>query len=99
MQDHKRAVVVGQHSYGKASVQSLIPLPDGSGLRLTVAHYYTPNGRMIHRDGKNKNWGIMPDIVVDVKPETGGQALRAVGDDLRQGQEAGVCGQARGDGP
>ncbi len=70
MQDHKRAVVLGQRSYGKASVQSLIPLPDGSGLRLTVAHYYTPNGRMIHRDGKNKNWGILPDIEVDVTPET-----------------------------
>jgi carboxyl-terminal processing protease len=70
MQDHKRAVVVGQRSYGKASVQSLIPLPDGSGLRLTVAHYFTPNGRMIHRDGKNKNWGIMPDIAVEVTPET-----------------------------
>ena len=69
MQDHKRAVVVGQRSYGKASVQSLIPLPDGSGLRLTVAHYFTPNGRMIHRDGKNKNWGILPDIEVDVTPE------------------------------
>ena len=70
MQDHKRAVVVGERSYGKASVQSLIPLPDGSGLRLTVAHYFTPNGRMIHRDGKNKNWGIMPDIEVVVTPET-----------------------------
>lgn len=70
MQDHKRAVVVGQRSYGKASVQSLIPLPDGSGLRLTVAHYFTPNGRMIHRDGKNQHWGIMPDIEVDVTPET-----------------------------
>lgn len=69
MQDHKRAVVLGERSYGKASVQSLIPLPDGSGLRLTVAHYFTPNGRMIHRDGKNKNWGIMPDIEVDVTPE------------------------------
>jgi len=69
MQDHKRAVVVGQRSYGKASVQSLIPLPDGSGLRLTVAHYFTPNGRMIHRDGKNKEWGIQPDIAVDVTPE------------------------------
>jgi carboxyl-terminal processing protease len=70
MQDHKRAVVLGQRSYGKASVQSLIPLPDGSGLRLTVAHYFTPNGRMIHRDGKNKNWGILPDIQVEVTSET-----------------------------
>jgi carboxyl-terminal processing protease len=70
MQDHKRAVVVGQRSYGKASVQSLIPLPDGSGLRLTVAHYFTPAGRMIHRDAKNKNWGISPDIAVEVAPDT-----------------------------
>jgi carboxyl-terminal processing protease len=69
MQDHKRAVIVGQRSYGKGSVQSLIPLPDGSGLRLTVARYYTPSGRSIHHDDKNKNWGIQPDIAVDVSPD------------------------------
>lgn len=69
MQDHKRAVVVGERSFGKASVQSLIPLPDGSGLRLTVARYYTPSGRAIHRDEKNKTGGITPDIVVPVTPE------------------------------
>lgn len=69
MQDHKRAVVVGERSFGKASVQSLIPLPDGSGLRLTVARYYTPAGRSIHRDEKNKTGGIVPDIVVPVTPE------------------------------
>lgn len=69
MQDHKRAVVVGERSFGKASVQSLIPLPDGSGLRLTVARYYTPSGRSIHRDEKNKTGGILPDIVVPVTPE------------------------------
>lgn len=69
MQDHKRAVVVGERSFGKASVQSLIPLPDGSGLRLTVARYYTPSGRAIHRDDKNKTGGITPDIVVPVTPE------------------------------
>ena len=69
MQDHKRAVVVGERSFGKASVQSLIPLPDGSGLRLTVARYYTPAGRSIHRDEKNKTGGIVPDIVVPVTQE------------------------------
>ncbi|MEK7389863.1 MAG: S41 family peptidase, partial [Elusimicrobiota bacterium] len=69
MQDYKRAVVVGQRSFGKASVQSLIPLPDGSGLRLTVARYYTPSGRSIHRDEKNKTGGIVPDIVVPVSQE------------------------------
>jgi carboxyl-terminal processing protease len=69
MQDHKRAVVVGERSFGKASVQSLIPLPDGSGLRLTVARYYTPAGRSIHRDEKSKTGGIVPDIIVPVTPE------------------------------
>ena len=69
MQDHKRAVVVGERSFGKASVQSLIPLPDGSGLRLTVARYYTPTGRSIHRDEKKKTGGIVPDISVPVTPE------------------------------
>ncbi len=69
MQDHKRAVVVGERSFGKASVQSLIPLPDGSGLRLTVARYYTPAGRSIQRDEKNKTGGIVPDILVPVTPE------------------------------
>jgi carboxyl-terminal processing protease len=66
MQDHKRAVVMGERSFGKGSVQSLIPLPDGSGLRLTVARYHTPSGRSIHRDEKNKTGGIVPDILVPV---------------------------------
>ncbi len=70
MQDHKRAVIVGERSFGKASVQSVIPLADGSGLRLTVARYYTPAGRSIHRDEKTKTGGITPDIVVEVAPET-----------------------------
>ncbi|NNN06751.1 MAG: S41 family peptidase, partial [Elusimicrobia bacterium] len=69
MQDHRRAVIVGQRSYGKASVQSLIPLPDGSGLRLTVAHYYTPSGRLIQRDARHDVGGITPDVAVDVDPD------------------------------
>jgi carboxyl-terminal processing protease len=66
LQDHKRALIMGLRSYGKASVQSVIPLSDGSGLRLTVARYYTPLGRSIHRDEKAKTGGITPDIVVPV---------------------------------
>ncbi|MBI2070227.1 MAG: S41 family peptidase [Elusimicrobia bacterium] len=49
LQDHKRAVLVGARSFGKASVQSVVNLSDGSGLRLTTAYYYTPNGRLIHK--------------------------------------------------
>ncbi len=70
LQDHRRAVVMGGRTYGKASVQSVIPLADGSGLRLTVARYYTPAGRMIHRDEKAKTGGIKPDIPIAVSRET-----------------------------
>lgn len=59
LKDDKRAVIVGAKSFGKGSVQSVIPLPDGSGLRLTTAKYYTPSGVSIH------NIGIEPDVVVE----------------------------------
>ena len=62
LQDHKRAVLVGMKTFGKGSVQTVIPLSDGSAMRLTTSKYYTPSGRSIH--GK----GIMPDIVVEYKP-------------------------------
>jgi len=65
LQDHGRAVVVGTQSYGKGSVQSVIPLADGSGLRLTIALYFTPHGRSIHGDG------ITPDIAVTVNETDG----------------------------
>lgn len=61
LQDHKRAVLVGMKTFGKGSVQTVIPLSDGSAIRLTTSKYYTPNGRSIHGQG------IMPDIVVEFK--------------------------------
>jgi carboxyl-terminal processing protease len=61
LQDWGRAVVVGMHTFGKGSVQTILPLGDGSGLRLTTAKYYTPKGRSIH------GVGIAPDIVVKGK--------------------------------
>lgn len=62
LQDHKRAVLVGTKTFGKGSVQTVIPLSDGSAIRLTTSKYYTPNDRSIHGQG------IMPDIVVELKP-------------------------------
>ncbi|MBI4209467.1 MAG: S41 family peptidase [Deltaproteobacteria bacterium] len=59
LQDHKRAVVLGTQTFGKGSVQTIFQLADGSGLRLTTALYYTPNGRSIQAKG------ITPDIVVE----------------------------------
>ena len=66
MQDYHRAVILGNESFGKGSVQSVIPLADGSGLRLTTAKYYTPSGRTFHRDEKTGKGGIAPDILIDV---------------------------------
>jgi Periplasmic protease len=63
LKDHKRAIIVGDTTFGKASVQTLIPLQDGSGIKLTVAHYYTPNGNLI------MNKGITPDIIVKMTEE------------------------------
>jgi carboxyl-terminal processing protease len=59
LQDHGRAVVMGTQSFGKGSVQTIIPLTDDSGLRLTTARYYTPNGTSIQATG------IIPDILVN----------------------------------
>ncbi|HPB68388.1 MAG TPA: S41 family peptidase [Candidatus Omnitrophota bacterium] len=58
LKDNKRAIIVGEQSFGKGSVQSVIPLPDGSGLRLTTSKYFTPSGVSIH------GTGITPDVVV-----------------------------------
>lgn len=58
LQDHRRAIVVGTKSFGKGSVQTLIPIRDQGAMRLTTARYYTPSGRSI------QSLGVMPDIVV-----------------------------------
>jgi carboxyl-terminal processing protease len=58
LKDNKRAIVVGSQTFGKALVQSLHPLSDGSGLAVTIAHYYTPNGTDISKKG------IKPDLEV-----------------------------------
>jgi carboxyl-terminal processing protease len=63
LQDWGRATIVGAQTFGKGSVQTIIPLSDGSGLRLTTAKYFTPKGRSIH--GK----GITPDVIVEVPKE------------------------------
>jgi len=68
MKDWKRAVVLGTKSFGKASVQSVIPLSDGSGIRITTAKYYTPKGTLI------QNTGIIPDITVKLNSSNGAKA-------------------------
>lgn len=58
IQDHKRGIILGKKSFGKGSVQTVIPLTDGSAIRLTTSKYFTPRGRSIH------GLGIMPDIEI-----------------------------------
>ena len=64
LQDNKRATIVGTKSYGKASVQTIQEMNNGTALKLTTARYYTPNGRDIHK------LGIEPDIIIELKKKT-----------------------------
>jgi carboxyl-terminal processing protease len=72
LQDHRRARVVGVRTFGKGSVQSIFPLADGSGLKLTVARYYTPLGRCIQETG------IVPDVeALPIEAEAVARARKA----------------------
>jgi len=73
LQDHKRAVIMGQPTFGKGSVQTILPLGNNTAIKLTTARYYTPNGRSIQAKG------IMPDILLD-----DGASERAVSLKLRE---------------
>ena len=59
LKDHKRAIILGENSYGKGSVQSIIPLKNGGGMRLTISKYYLPSGKSI------SEVGVTPDIYVE----------------------------------
>jgi len=74
LQDHRRAVVVGTTSYGKGSVQAVLPLDHHRALKLTTARYFTPSGRSIQAKG------IEPDVVIDPESaDTGGDVVLAEG--------------------
>jgi len=61
LQDYKRAIIIGTKSFGKGSVQTVVPMSDGSAIRLTTSKYFTPKGRSIHGEG------ITPDIVIELE--------------------------------
>ena len=63
LKDHKRAIILGEHTYGKGSVQSIIPLKNGGGIRLTISKYYLPSGKSI------SDVGVMPDIFIEEKSD------------------------------
>lgn len=72
LQDYRRATLVGEHTYGKASVQNVIPLIDSASVKLTIARYYLPSGRDISRkvddDGQYVSGGLQPDVKVVLDP-------------------------------
>jgi carboxyl-terminal processing protease len=75
LQDHKRAVIMGTKSFGKGSVQTIVPISNGAALKITTARYFTPNGRSIQA------YGIEPDIIAEeariTKSETGDRLREA----------------------
>lgn len=80
LQDNDRAVIIGQRSFGKASVQQVVPLDGGAALRLTIAKYYTPKGRLIQRDYRDKSkaaeGGIFPDVEINIDPKEEAKIFR-----------------------
>lgn len=93
LQDHRRAIILGTQSFGKGSVQTIIPLPGHGAMRLTTARYYTPSGRSIQAEG------VEPDIIVEeAKIEQLGGRQRTREGDLRgalDSEENGVTGKAK----
>lgn len=87
LQDHKAAKILGSRSFGKGSVQTILRLRDGSGIRITTALYYTPSGRSIQAEG------IMPDIEIIPQPEIDGLLTREK--DLERHIEFGKDGAAQ----
>jgi carboxyl-terminal processing protease len=90
LQDHNRAVIVGERSFGKGSVQSLIPLRGNGAMRLTTALYYTPSGRSIQA------LGVAPDIVVH-QPPRNEEAIAPEEDARPQRTESSLRGSLRND--
>jgi carboxyl-terminal processing protease len=64
LQDYRRATIAGTRSFGKGTVQALVPLKSGAALKITTAYYHTPHGRRIH------GVGVVPDVLITPKPKT-----------------------------
>lgn len=82
LQDHKRAVILGTKTFGKGSVQTILPMSGGTALKLTTARYYTPNGRSIQAKG------IIPDIITE-------QAKLTIKDNGRRLKESDLSGHLK----
>jgi len=77
LMDNKRALVMGTRSYGKGSVQEIMPLDaKGGELKLTVAYYYLPSGRLVHRKKDAKDWGVEPQVIIPMDEVAETQAMK-----------------------
>jgi carboxyl-terminal processing protease len=94
LKDRQRAIVVGQRSYGKGNVQSVIPVEGGkAAIRFTTAYYFPPSGQRIHkrpRDTDADQWGVLPSpgaevLLTQEQLELATQRMRRQGDPLRNG--------------
>jgi carboxyl-terminal processing protease len=90
LQDHKRALVVGSRTFGKGSVQTVLPLDNGDSIKLTTARYYTPSGKSIQARG------IRPDIVL--KPTAASEKNAPPSDNMRESDLPGHLAESEGDG-
>jgi carboxyl-terminal processing protease len=79
LQDHKRATVVGTHTFGKGVFQEVTQLPNGGALKITVGEYFTPNGRNLGGGGIREGAGIAPDVSTAAVRSSGSDPLLAVG--------------------
>ena len=76
LKDHHRALIVGERSYGKGSVQMLFPVSSRTAaLKLTTSRYYLPSGRCLHREETSTEWGVDPDFTIEMTPD---QMIKAI---------------------
>jgi carboxyl-terminal processing protease len=86
MKDHKRGALVGARTFGKGSVQTPFPLPDGSYIKLTTAKYYTPNGTSVHREQGKREYGLDPDYLVEMTADEYAKLIKKWNDErIRKG--------------
>ncbi len=91
LQDHKRAIIIGTKSFGKGSVQSILPIGKEGAMRLTTALYYTPSGRSIQA------LGVVPDIIVEQRPRVADEELEKAREGRKRLEEADLKGALSND--
>jgi carboxyl-terminal processing protease len=94
LQDHKRATLIGTRSFGKGSVQTIMPLGQDGALRLTTARYYTPSGRSIQAKGIDPDVEILEDVPEDLKGKDDTKGEASLKGHLKNGEDEKTGSQA-----